>query len=222
VVRQRRSTVSRHKRDLTTDAEGNFSVPFLSPGNYYLTGVLGIFQQSEAADDRVAPLECSRAAQDHGTLSGTVSDVSGSEISGALITASCGSFCQAVTTDSIGVRKHAGNSRSQVRQYKIRQNCQIASTRSQFQAPRQSAMLCQQESMSPRSRLDWLQDGDEVEIDGAAGIERRCCEAEFRGRLSDQNLNMPATPSTSWLLFFAIGSPYNGRLAICGFLRTEV
>jgi hypothetical protein len=216
------SESTQEERDLTTDAEGNFSVPFLSPGNYDLTGVLGIFQQSEAADDRVAPLECSRAAQDHGTLSGTVSDVSGSEISGALITASCGSFRQAVTTDLIGVRKHAGNSRSQVRQNKIRQNCQIASTRSQFQAPRQSAMLCQRESMSPRSRFDWLQDGDEVEIDGAAGIERRCCEAEFRGRLADQNLNMPATPSTSWLLFFAIGSPYNGRLAICGFLRTEV
>jgi iron complex outermembrane recepter protein len=68
-----------------------------------LLGVLGIFQQSAAADDRVPPLECSQAAQDRiGTLSGTVSDVSGAGISGALITASCGSFRQAVTTDSIG------------------------------------------------------------------------------------------------------------------------
>jgi hypothetical protein len=66
------------------------------------TGVLGIFQQSEAADDRVAPLECSRAAQDHGTLSGTVSDILGTGISGALISASCGALRQAVTTDSIG------------------------------------------------------------------------------------------------------------------------
>jgi hypothetical protein len=100
VVINREAT--REERDLTTDTEGNFSVPFLSPGNYDLTGVLGIFQQSEAADDRVAPLECSRAAQDHGTLSGTVSDVLGTGISSALITASCGSFRQAVTTDSIG------------------------------------------------------------------------------------------------------------------------
>src|ERR1700674_5292073 len=57
-----------------------------------LLGVLGIFPQSVAADDRVAPLECSQAAQDRiGTLSGTVADVSGAGISGALITASCGS-----------------------------------------------------------------------------------------------------------------------------------
>jgi iron complex outermembrane receptor protein len=68
-----------------------------------LLGVLGIFQQSVAADDRVAPLECSEAAQDRiGTLSGTVSDVSGTGISGALIVVSCGSFRQTVTTDSIG------------------------------------------------------------------------------------------------------------------------
>ena len=68
-----------------------------------LLGVLGIFPQSVAADDRVPPLECSQAAQDRiGTLSGTVADVSGAGISGALITASCGSFRQAVTTDSIG------------------------------------------------------------------------------------------------------------------------
>jgi iron complex outermembrane recepter protein len=68
-----------------------------------LLGVLGIFQQSVSADDRVAPLECSQAAQDRiGTVSGTVSDVSGTGISGALITASCGSLRQAVTTDSIG------------------------------------------------------------------------------------------------------------------------
>jgi iron complex outermembrane recepter protein len=62
-----------------------------------------MFQQSGAADERMAPLECSQAAQERiGTLSGTVSDVSGVGISGALITASCGSFHQAVTTDSIG------------------------------------------------------------------------------------------------------------------------
>jgi iron complex outermembrane recepter protein len=68
-----------------------------------LLGVLGIFQESVAADDRVALLEWSQAAQDRiGTLSGTVSDVLGTGISGALITASCGSFRQAVTTDSIG------------------------------------------------------------------------------------------------------------------------
>jgi hypothetical protein len=74
------SEATREERDLTTDAEGDFSVPFLSPGNYDLTGVLGIFQQSVAADDRVAPLECSRVAQDRiGTLSGTVSDVLGRE-----------------------------------------------------------------------------------------------------------------------------------------------
>ena len=70
---------------------------------FTLLGVLGIFQQSVAADDRVPPLECSQAAQDRiGTLSGTVSDVSGTGISGALITASCGSLRLAVTTDSIG------------------------------------------------------------------------------------------------------------------------
>jgi iron complex outermembrane recepter protein len=67
-------------------------------------GVFGIFQPSVAADDRVPPVECSQAAQDRiGTLSGTVSDVSGTGIPGALITASCGSFRQAVTTDSTGV-----------------------------------------------------------------------------------------------------------------------
>jgi hypothetical protein len=68
-----------------------------------LLGVLGIFQESVATDDRVALLEWSQAVEDRiGTLSGTVSDVSGTGISGALITASCGSFHQAVTTDSIG------------------------------------------------------------------------------------------------------------------------
>jgi len=68
-----------------------------------LLGVLGIFQQSVAADDRAAPHECSQDAQDRiGTLSGTVSDVSRTGISGALITASCGSFLQAVSTDSTG------------------------------------------------------------------------------------------------------------------------
>jgi iron complex outermembrane receptor protein len=61
------------------------------------------FQESVAADDRVAPLECSQVEQDRiGTLSGTVSDVSGTGISGALIIALCGSFRQEVTTDSIG------------------------------------------------------------------------------------------------------------------------
>jgi hypothetical protein len=73
--------------------------------------VLGIFQQSEAADDRVALLECSRAAQDHGTLSGTVSDISGTGISGALISASFGPFRQAVTTDLIAVIPAEGASR---------------------------------------------------------------------------------------------------------------
>src|SRR6202165_1488651 len=62
------------------------------------------YEQSVAADDRVVPVECSQAAQDRiGALSGTVSDVSGTGIPGALITASCGSFRQAVTTDSTGV-----------------------------------------------------------------------------------------------------------------------
>src|ERR1700675_2353615 len=61
------------------------------------------YEQSVEADDRVAPLECSQAAQDRiGTLSGTVSDVSGTRISGALITTSCGSFHQEVTTDLTG------------------------------------------------------------------------------------------------------------------------
>jgi len=47
-----------------------------------LLGVLGIFQQRVAAEDRVAPPECREAAQDRiGTLSGTVSDVSGTGIS---------------------------------------------------------------------------------------------------------------------------------------------
>ena len=42
------------------------------------------FQESVAADDRVAPLECSQAVQDRiGTLSGAVFDVSGTGISGA-------------------------------------------------------------------------------------------------------------------------------------------
>src|ERR1700688_4408575 len=57
------------------------------------------YEQSVEADDRVEPLECGQAAQDRiGTLSGTVSDFSGAVISGALITASCGSFRQEVTT----------------------------------------------------------------------------------------------------------------------------
>jgi iron complex outermembrane recepter protein len=65
--------------------------------------LLGIFQQSVAADERAAPLECSTASQDRiGTLSGTVSDVSEAGISGASITASCNSFRQTVTTDSTG------------------------------------------------------------------------------------------------------------------------
>jgi iron complex outermembrane recepter protein len=61
------------------------------------------YEQSVEADDRVVPLECSQAAQDRiGALSGTVSDISGTGISGALITASCGSFRQEVTADSTG------------------------------------------------------------------------------------------------------------------------
>src|ERR1700686_569165 len=61
------------------------------------------YAQSVAADDRVVPLDCSQALPDRiETLSGTISDVSGAVISGALITASCGSFRQAVTTDSTG------------------------------------------------------------------------------------------------------------------------
>ena len=68
-----------------------------------MLGVFGIFQHSVAADDRVPPVECSQAAQDRiGALSGTVSDVSGTGISGALVTASCGSLGQSVTTDSTG------------------------------------------------------------------------------------------------------------------------
>src|ERR1700676_3981498 len=61
------------------------------------------YEQSVEADDRVVPLECSQALPDRiETLSGTVSDVSGTGISGALITTSCGSFRQEVTTDSTG------------------------------------------------------------------------------------------------------------------------
>jgi hypothetical protein len=61
------------------------------------------YEQSVEVDDRVEPLECGQAAQDRiGTLSGTVSDFSGAVISGALITATCGSFRQEVTTDSTG------------------------------------------------------------------------------------------------------------------------
>src|ERR1700676_4926024 len=61
------------------------------------------YEQSGEEDDRVVPLECSQAAQDRiRALSGTVSDVSGTGISGALITTSCGSFRQEVTTDSTG------------------------------------------------------------------------------------------------------------------------
>jgi len=68
-----------------------------------LLGVVGIFLQSVAADDRAAPPECSKTAQDRtGMLSGTVSDISGTGIVGALITALCGSFREAVTTDSMG------------------------------------------------------------------------------------------------------------------------
>jgi iron complex outermembrane receptor protein len=63
--------------------------------------VLGIFQQS--ADGRAAPVGCSAAAQDPmGTLSGTVSDISGAAISGASITVSCDSFQLTVTTDLTG------------------------------------------------------------------------------------------------------------------------
>jgi iron complex outermembrane receptor protein len=62
---------------------------------------LGIFQQS--ADRRAASNECSPAAQDPvGTLSGTVSDISGAGISGASIIASCNSFQRTVTTDLTG------------------------------------------------------------------------------------------------------------------------
>src|ERR1700682_5185439 len=56
------------------------------------------YEQSVEPDDRVVPLECSQAAQDRiGTLSGTVSDVSETGISGALITTSCGSEPQGGT-----------------------------------------------------------------------------------------------------------------------------
>ena len=66
-------------------------------------GVLWISQQSGAGDERAPPLECSQQEQYRtGTLTGTVSDISGKGISDALITASCGSFSQAVTTDSVG------------------------------------------------------------------------------------------------------------------------
>jgi iron complex outermembrane receptor protein len=61
------------------------------------------FQESVAADDRVARVECSQTGQDRiGSLSGTVFDVSGTGISGASITTSCGSVRQEVTTDSTG------------------------------------------------------------------------------------------------------------------------
>src|ERR1700681_2587116 len=51
------------------------------------------YAQSVAADDRVVPLDCSQALPDRiEPLSGTISDVSGAAISGALISPSCGSF----------------------------------------------------------------------------------------------------------------------------------
>jgi len=63
--------------------------------------VLGILPQS--ANRRAAPVECCAAAQDRaGTLSGTVSDISGAGISGASITASSDSFHTTVTTDLTG------------------------------------------------------------------------------------------------------------------------
>jgi iron complex outermembrane receptor protein len=58
---------------------------------------------AQSTNASALPLECSQAEQDRmETLSGTVSDISGKGISGALITASCGSFSQAATTDSMG------------------------------------------------------------------------------------------------------------------------
>ncbi|HEX3375926.1 MAG TPA: carboxypeptidase-like regulatory domain-containing protein, partial [Candidatus Acidoferrales bacterium] len=59
--------------------------------------------RAQSTNASTLPLECNQVEQDRmGTLSGTVSDISGKVISGALITASCGAFSRAVTTDSIG------------------------------------------------------------------------------------------------------------------------
>jgi hypothetical protein len=64
--------------------------------------VLGTFQ-SLAADEHVPPPQSSEAAQHRTqTLSGIVSDVSGTGIPGASITALCGSFLQTVTTELTG------------------------------------------------------------------------------------------------------------------------
>ena len=58
---------------------------------------------AQSTNSTALPLECSPGEQDRmETLSGMVTDVSGKGISGALITASCGPFSQAATTDSIG------------------------------------------------------------------------------------------------------------------------
>lgn len=74
-----------------------------SPGEIEEHGQCGLNSQCAAADDCVALAQCSGAAQQRiGTLSGTVSDVSGTGIPGALIIASCGSFRQTGTADSTG------------------------------------------------------------------------------------------------------------------------
>jgi iron complex outermembrane recepter protein len=66
-------------------------------------GLLGGFRQDVAAGECAAPPDYGQAEQDSlGTLSGTISDVSGAGISGASITVSRGSFRQTVTTDSTG------------------------------------------------------------------------------------------------------------------------
>lgn len=66
-------------------------------------GVLSIFQLSAAAVEPMPTHQSGGEAQDRiGTLSGTVTDVSGSAISDASITARCDSFRQTIKTDSTG------------------------------------------------------------------------------------------------------------------------
>src|ERR1700731_2763401 len=54
------SLATREERDLTTDAEGNFSVPFLTPGNYDLTVRAPGFEPLILKNVRVQITEVSR------------------------------------------------------------------------------------------------------------------------------------------------------------------
>jgi Carboxypeptidase regulatory-like domain len=53
------SEATREERNLTTDAEGNSSVPFLTPGNYDITeSLLAIGFQLELSHDDYVPTTC--------------------------------------------------------------------------------------------------------------------------------------------------------------------